>query len=352
MPSSPAQLRASKEAHDHYMPKLPNPIQNESSPLQRRYQLALTTFTKLLTIDRHPSRENILRLACTADEFMSCTMDPDQTRFFHEVNNNTAIPYRNKPTPQTTWNHKVFLLVQADLLPTGWPNKLSAKTRATLQMESPVIYRTLGQVLRCIIDIIGERGDGRGVSVGLDLLRSINAGVWEGSDRELIQIEGIGPASLEKLSQAGVKNIRRLSAMPFYHIERVLRRNPPFGQNMLRRVSGFPLLKMDIEVLDGNDRAGSNGGEKGAGGLGWEIKITLGYGNEEVPTWRQKIPWVTFVIEGDDGRLVWFWRGSVKRLKGGKLMHVKLEAGKGEGLTAVFACEEIVGTKIETKFKI
>ena len=350
MASSSVPAQESQEDVDHPPPKPQDDLPYGFNHIQIRYKLALTTFTRLRTICEHPTREKILRLACTADEFMSFPMKPAEESFFRQINNNMNIPYRGTMTPNTKWCNKVLLLVQVDLLTTGWPSKLTANTRKELYMERPKIYRVLDRVVRCIIDILGERGDGRGVSVGLDLLRSVKAGIWEGSNLELLQVEGIGPSSFDKLSKANIKTIRRLSTMQFYHIERILSRNPPFGQNLLRKVSSFPLLSMEIEILGNSDKDGSTGDENETDSNALVTKITLGYANEKMPIWRGTIPWATLVIEGDDGRLVWFWRGSLKRLEGEKEMVVRLKVGEDEVLTAMFACEEIVGTKLVTKF--
>lgn len=82
------------------------------------------------------------------------------------------------------------------------------------------------------------------------------------------------------------------------------------------------------------------------------MRIALGFENKQVPHWKMITPWATLVIEGDDGRLVWFWRGSVKRLDGGKEMIVRLGARKGEQLKLAFACEGMVGTMIRESFSI
>jgi hypothetical protein len=81
-------------------------------------------------------------------------------------------------------------------------------------------------------------------------------------------------------------------------------------------------------------------------------RILISYDNEDVPQWKKTRPWTTLVIEGENGRLVWFWRGSTKTLSGGKEMVVLLNAKQGEQLKVAFACEEIVGTMIKETFRV
>lgn len=38
----------------------------------------------------------------------------------------------------------------------------------------------------------------------------------------------------------------------------------------------------------------------------WLTRFVLGYDNKDVPVWKDKKPWTTLLVEGADGRLVWF----------------------------------------------
>lgn len=305
----------------------------------------------LATIKEKPDRRAILEKACFATEFRSFPIKQEERGFFRHINDHTPIPFMIREAV-TQPQHKVFLLVQIDLQRDGWPNKLSGPARKELQQEKGKMYAVLERVLRCLIDILGERLDGTGVSVGLDVLRSIKSGVWEGSNNELCQVQGVGPVNMRKLNEAGIKTIKQLSKMEFYHIERLLTRNPPFGQNILHSLSGFPLLTMAIDLidpLDDRNELKSSGGESSHGlnpSTAWAVRFDLGFDNEKLPHWKEKTPWATLTIVNDDGGLVWFWRGSMRRLEGGKTMVVRLGARQGKKLSVVFACEGVIGTVV------
>ncbi|KAM5348683.1 hypothetical protein ACJ41O_008507 [Fusarium nematophilum] len=333
----------------------------KSHEIQLRYRLAPSTFKTLCTISPAPSRQDILKKACFATEFRSFPIKKGQGAFLRGINDQTGIPYPIAESVSQPW-HKVFLLVQIELLRTGWPNMLSAATRKELHQELPRVYKLLDSVLRCLADILGERRDGKGVRTALDVLRSVKAVVWEGSENQLLQVEGIGLASKDRLVQAGVKTIKRLSQLEFYHIERLLSRNPPFGQTMLHKLAGFPILKLDFEILGQHNPPGMSAGSplptratksavSGHEGQSdaslWISRAVIGFENEKGPSWKGSNPWLTLVVEGHDGRLVWFWRGSSKRLVEGKEMVIGLNARKGEELKVTLACEEIVGTMIQ-----
>lgn len=337
----------------------------ESHEIQLRYKLAPPTFKTLCTIQKSPSRQDVLKKACFATEFRSFPIKQSEKAFLRDINDNTAIPYHIGEAVCQPW-HKVFLMIQINLLRTGWPNKLNAAARKELYLEVKRMYVLMDKALRCLVDILGERNDGRGVTVALDVLRSVKAGVWEGDEKQLLQIEGIGQANMEKLLKAGIKNIKQFSKLEFYHIERLLSRNPPFGQKLLHQIAGFPVLALSSEVIGPYASQSEPVAEKSSlmshvsGEIEssssisqiWTVRVVLGFQNEELPTWNKSSPWVTFVIEGDDGRLVWFWRGSVKRLVEGKELIIGLDARKGEILKVTLACEEIVGTILRETLQI
>lgn len=141
-----------------------------------RYKLSSMSFKTLCNTPKSPDRKTVLDFACHASEFKSFPIKRDEAAFFRHVNDHTGIPHTVHGAVSEPW-HKVFLLVQTDLLLEGWPNKISVLARKELYQERTQIYKILDRSIRCIIDILGFRGDGRGVCIALDLLRSVKAGV-------------------------------------------------------------------------------------------------------------------------------------------------------------------------------
>jgi ATP-dependent DNA helicase HFM1/MER3 len=311
--------------------------------VQLRYKLAPTSFNNLLAVPKAPSRQDILRQACFCTEFAAFPIDSAEKTFFREINDHCPIPYRITEAIILPWQ-KVFLLVQIDLARCVWPNKLSAAARKRLHSERGSLYRVLDQVLRCLVDILGQKLDGSGVIAALDVLRSVKAGVWEGNNMDLLQVDGIGPAKARTLVEAGIKTVPQLSKLEFYHIERLLHRNPPFGQQLLHQVAGFPRLHLDVHSIKAPTNEENNVARPSAQAKLPVLQLALRYENDELPVWDKKSPWVTLVVSGRDGRLLWFWRGSIKRLSGGKDLLIQVNANDQENLQVSFACESIVGT--------
>ncbi|KAH7312253.1 meiotic helicase [Stachybotrys elegans] len=320
--------------------------------IQLRYSISTATVRTLSTANVK-TRQEVLQTVCNAAEFRTFPIKQQERAFFRSISEHSAIPYPVAGTVSQPW-HKAFLLIQIDMQGEGWPNKLSAKARQELLQEGGKIYTLTDRVLRCLIDTLGHRGDGRGLRIALDVLRSVKARTREGGGKELLQIPGIGQAKMKKLVDAGISNVKQLARLEFYHIERLLSRNPPFGQQMKHQLANFPVLALRFDIIGRYGPPSTSEGvvpEATNADLVqsmWIARLVLGFQNEKVPAWgATSTPWTTLVVEGQDGRLVWFWRGSVKRLTPDKEMFVALDLREGEELKVAFACEEIVGTPVQ-----
>jgi ATP-dependent DNA helicase HFM1/MER3 len=132
--------------------------------------------------------------------------------------------------------------------------------------------------------------------------------------------------------------------MDFFHIERLLSRNPPFGQNMLKLLANFPRLFLKLRVM----------GHVPVGG-GWigppsaMIRVVLACQNaKQPPVWKDKVPSVHFVVVTHSGRLGYFWHGSMKELSKtteGKVLTFTCDMD-GRDANFEFACGEAVGATV------
>ncbi|OAQ74048.1 meiotic helicase [Pochonia chlamydosporia 170] len=323
--------------------------------IQMRYKLSPVTMKTLCSASSSPDRREVLYKSCLASEFRSFPLKQTERNFFREINDHTAIPYTVKDTIGQPW-HKVFLLVQIDLLHNGWPNKISASARKELYQERGRIYSLLDRILRCLTDILGCRLDASGLNTSLDVLRSIKSGVWESAGQELLLVDGIGAVKMEKLCRSGIKTIHQLAGLDFCQVERLMSRNPPFGHNLLQQLAGFPQLSCQFETIREYTpiaRPPHGDGRMVALKPGlFMCRIVLKYGNSQLPLWNKNNPWVTLVVDGENGRLLWFWRGSVTELTGEKELLIGIEVKKGEKIGLKLACEEIVGTMAQSTHQI
>jgi len=177
--------------------------------------------------------------------------------------------------------HKVYLLVQIALSGEEWPANLKAERRKELAREKNQVFGVVKRVLRCIIDMMGIRKDAVGLRHGLEILRSIEAGVWDETPREILQITGIGRKYAAKLTGAGFSSCKKLAKIESWNVERILGRNPPFGTAFERSMRQFPLLT--VEIFQVGEVGDSNGQEASKAMM---LVVVLGYENKEMPRWQ------------------------------------------------------------------
>jgi ATP-dependent DNA helicase HFM1/MER3 len=118
-----------------------------------------------------------------------------------------------------------------------------------MNMDKCNVFKHGIRILRCIADCQQELQDAVSVRNALQLERCLNAKVWENSSNELRQIDGIGPVSVKKLMNAGVRNIMMLESLEAHQIESVLSRNPPFGTNILKSMKGIPRFEVSAQQM-------------------------------------------------------------------------------------------------------
>jgi len=316
-----------------------NNIPDEFVPLRHRYALTPETLANLLMLPSQPSQRTLLEAASQAPELRRHSMLAEERAFFRAINGSKNVRWPVAAgSPVAAWQ-KAFLLVQMQLSGGEWPGKINKGRRRELVSEKKEIFKVLNRIVRCVIDVMGLKRDGVGVGNGLDILRALEAGVWDEERKEILQVAGIGPKLAEKLAQAGITTTKALARMESWNIERVLSRNPPFGVGMMAKMKQFPILGMkatQVGRMQEDDRMAV-------------VKVTLSFENAEVPKWRALRVKVVFWAERkSDSRLVFFWRGGIQKLQDGKSTGIVFgcDIQAGDSMSCYFACEEIVGTMV------
>jgi hypothetical protein len=326
------------------------PLPQEYHAIQIKYKLSALTLQAVRSALPHPPLNLLLQRASTATEFRCHVIKPHERAFFHDLNkpmSNAHCGIRwpvGESTPTQPW-HKVFLLAQLTLAHGDWPHKLKAKARVDLLSEKGRIMKVLLLILRAAVEVACVAEDGAAVLAALALTRAVASSVWDEPGTQLYQISGIGRVKVEKLVLAGVRTIHQLAAKEFFDIERLVSRNPPFGQDLVNRLEHFPRLTLDVGLIGRQVTVADHALHPPT-----VVRARLGYSNvRRPPVWNDKVPWVVFVVERHDGRLEFCWRGSMKVLaetdSGKELVFSVNLAGKAAKVS--LCCEEIAGTLIQ-----
>ncbi|CRK44440.1 hypothetical protein BN1723_016340, partial [Verticillium longisporum] len=231
------------------------------------------------------------------------------------------------------------------------------------------ITSLIRRILRCAADLAALRHDGVTVRRALELSRSIAAGAWECDTHELQQVANIGPKKFEMLEAAGILTVRALADTEFYNIDRILKRNPPFGMNTVLLLKAFPRLLMKARF----ERWAANSDMPAIDALPEKVVRALAPGlrlaivcvsvergprpeSRRVFAGRRVAQGTVApgasgagdVEPGSRGELLFFHRVSTKCLmEADRDLVFPVAMTPGEAIFAWASCEEVVGTLVE-----
>ncbi len=217
--------------------------------------------------------------------------------------------------------------------------------RQDLLREKPMIFDRLKRLVRCVIDCKVFEGDGSGTKVALELSRSVAAQAWEDKPAQLSQIPGFGPVAVRNWISYGVHTVLGVADKGILDIERIASRNPPCGRDVQKILDNFPRLTLEADIVE------SKGPSFASDGLvSVTVKVRLGHRNTKaVPSWKDRIPALTFIALTSDGNLAYFWHGNMKNLDQSNGLDIKFPVAftaPNETILCHFSCEEIVGTQV------
>ncbi|KAL2173999.1 uncharacterized protein P884DRAFT_316771 [Thermothelomyces heterothallicus CBS 202.75] len=247
----------------------------------------------------------------------------------------------------TQTRHKISLIVQAHLGCVQYPDSNDAvKLRRQLMIERKLVFERLSRLVRAVIDCKGHDRDSVGIKTALELARGLAAESWEGRATQLTQVPSIGPVGMRKLASKDIHTVLQLADKDHDEIERLMSRQPPFGKNLQAQLDRFPRLHMEAAVVSHKVQ------RRAEEPVLIEVKATLRYLNSKgPPNWLGRSPALTFLAETHGGVLVYFWRGSIRKLDKQAGFELKFSVGLRdvtERIFCHFSCEEIVGTMVST----
>jgi ATP-dependent DNA helicase HFM1/MER3 len=211
-------------------------------------------------------------------------------------------------------------------------------------VERKLVFERLNRLVRAVIDCKGYDRDSIVTKTALELARALAAESWEGRATQLTQVPNIGPVGMRKLASKDIRTVLELADKEYDEIERLMSRQPPFGRNLQAHLDKFPRLHVDAAVVGHRVQPGSEEP------VVIEVKATLRYLNRKgLPNWLNRIPTLTFLAETNHGTLVYFWRGSMRKLENQGGFDLKFSVGLRnvkEHVICHLSCEEIVGTMV------
>ncbi|KAK9478748.1 P-loop containing nucleoside triphosphate hydrolase protein, partial [Lipomyces japonicus] len=153
---------------------------------------------------------DVLLLVSDSTEFKDLRLKQGEKKFYKEVNNATGLrfPLKNEVT---SYGDKVNLIIQFTLGKMDVPIfEGSSKHFQQLQADKAIIFLHLPRLLRCMLDIKVAKRDAVSVKSAFELCRSVEAEIWDNSSNVLLQIDGIGSATVRKLVMQNIRTMHDL----------------------------------------------------------------------------------------------------------------------------------------------
>jgi ATP-dependent DNA helicase HFM1/MER3 len=214
-------------------------IQPKATPSEIVSQVLLAAFDILIRCAQ-------LSAIAQASEFSQIRFRAGEKPFYKLINKAPTVRF-SIPVNLDLPAHKVSLIIQAILgaADISFEGGM-AKHRSQYTMETQIVFKNVGALIRCIIDCQICLGDSVGIHNALMLERSLGARIWDDSPLQMKQIEGIGVVYVRKLANAGIRSMEDLEACDPHRIETLVSRNPPFGLKVLEMVKAFPKLRVSL----------------------------------------------------------------------------------------------------------
>jgi ATP-dependent DNA helicase HFM1/MER3 len=205
--------------------------------------------------------------------------------------------------------------------------------------DQALVFQHIKRLIRCIIDCQLGLQDPVALRNALMLCRSLSARCWDDSPLQLRQLEGIGPAAVRKLVNAGIRTMEELDSTEAHKIESALGRNPPFGMNLLKMLKHFPKLRVSMHIVG---QPVVNAGQ----GSTVHVKAEIGFMNVPTPmTFRGKPVYVVFLAETSDGTNITFGRLSAKKIGNGQEVKFTVQlTSPAQSIICHVMCDEFAGT--------
>ncbi|TLS30547.1 hypothetical protein PpBr36_02717 [Pyricularia pennisetigena] len=322
----------------------------ECSPAGRAmsaYMVRFETMKMILSMPTGTKFPELLMTLAKAEEFKDLYVKANEKALYRTLNESPFMRYRVKARNVSEAWHKVFIIVQIELgggeFPSPKSDSSSGISKNQYNITKRQVFDRMKGLLRCVIDCKGAERDSETVKNAMELLRSVVAGGWEGLPSQLLQVPGIGPVSMRKLTARGITSMSSLFEADYMAIENFLARKPPFGKNLMDTMKMFPKLSLELKLSEAPNSSHTNGDDLAVVTI--EAKLTCQRLDSGGALPGGRVGYLTFLAETSEKRLVYFWRGRDWKAKDDG-MKLKFSAQLTNGETEISChlnCEGLVG---------
>ncbi|KAK9368678.1 P-loop containing nucleoside triphosphate hydrolase protein [Lipomyces kononenkoae] len=246
---------------------------------------------------------DILAMLAQSSEFKTLRFKNGEKKFYKEINAAVGIRYPLKVVDIKDFGAKVSLIIQYTLGRAEFPVYDGAgKHAAQFHADKAIVWQNVQRLIRCIVDCKIQSNDGVSVRNALELARSLRAEIWDNSANVLLQLNGIGPATLRKFLNRNIQTFADLASTDILGIESALSLNKGRGMQYLQDVETIPRFGVTLKKL-GETRDGS------AVEIAVHVSVAI-LNKTMVKMYNRKLLTVGFLMELSNGELVDFRRAT------------------------------------------
>ena len=299
-----------------------------------KYYVRFETMCHILDLPQHAQMKEILIALCKAEEFQALRFRAGEKPLYNELKKHPALKFTYTEKTEEIW-HKILMLSQLDICAIDLSG-LKEKHRDALNnvsMHKASIRLNLQRFLSCLIDCKLEQRDSITARSGLELKRAVAAKCWENHPGMLRQLKGIGDGSLKTLINAGITSFNILKQTDPRRLEKIFKRNPPFGNHLLADLDTIPQLQMAI------DRSQTTVSKDGIA-LSLQVQL-LSKGKPRTKKGGHS-HFVIFLADTPEGELLDFRRQAISKLTDGRTFQLQVLLRRyTTKLRFMLCCEEI-----------
>jgi ATP-dependent DNA helicase HFM1/MER3 len=202
----------------------------------------------LIETPRTAGHERLLQQVCKALDLEVCRLQYRDKGLLTRLNSTAAVRYKIKGKISAPWE-KAFITIQVVLAKDD-----SLKLTQGFNQDCKKIMARTKRLVSCLVELLTEQPTGLALRNAIELEGAINGEAWHEMEAVLRQVNGIGPSYASLLTKAGLGTLGQLITAQPSQIEIAVKRNPPFGHQILDACRNIPKLKLSCAYTDQNDQ--------------------------------------------------------------------------------------------------
>lgn len=215
------------------------------------YSLRMRTMIELMNLQEGASMQSLISTISQANEFSDLFIRAGEKVMYSNILRDLRL--RFPPTRVDSLHEKVSVLLQLGL--TGFKvkeitEKESKTFSANSNNEQAQIFKTAPKIARAMMNIAIYRKDGAFLHEAFMLSRSLNGKSWDDEPATLTQLDGVGPGTMQLLSQHNIKSIKALAKASPAELAMMICKTPTQASRLINDAKKIPQINFEAREVN------------------------------------------------------------------------------------------------------